>query len=79
MEIAHKAYANFSTAENAWSDELQRQFGKRACNARYTVEGRTGEALERLHDAREAARVEWERVVLGREVQSIIVPVGTGK
>lgn len=75
----HEAYANFLTTDNAWSDELRRRFGKRAGDVRYTAEGRTGEVLERLHAAREAARVEWERLVLGREVQSIVVPVGTGK
>jgi len=46
------------TTDDAWSAELQRQFGKRAGDVRYTPQGRgePGSELRRLHDAREAAR-----------------------
>lgn len=51
----------FQDADDAWSLELTRVFGKDACNARYMDSGKglAGSELRRLHDAREAARVAW--------------------
>jgi hypothetical protein len=53
--------APFQSADDAWSAELKRTFGKDACNARYTERGKgsEGSELRRLHDAREAARLAW--------------------
>jgi hypothetical protein len=53
----------FQQADDAWSAELKRIFGKRAGDARYTAEGKgeEGSDLRRLHDAREAARVAWHQ------------------
>lgn len=52
---------HFQDADNAWSDELQRKFGKQAGDARYLARGKgeEGSELRRLHDAREAARAAW--------------------
>jgi hypothetical protein len=46
------------TTDDAWSAELQRLFGKRAGDVRYTKQGKgePGTELRRLYDAREAAR-----------------------
>lgn len=50
-------YRAAMAADDAWSDELQRLFGKRAGDARYTREGKgePGTDLRRLHDAKLAA------------------------
>lgn len=55
------ALAPFQAADDAWSDELRRIFGKRAGYARYGAEGKglDGSTLRLLHDAREAARIAW--------------------
>jgi hypothetical protein len=51
----------FQAADDAWSDQLQREFGKNAGDARYTERGKgdEGSTLSRLHNAREEARVAW--------------------
>jgi hypothetical protein len=51
----------FQRADDAWSDELQRIFGKNAGQARYEPRGKgeEGSKLRSLYDAREAARVAW--------------------
>lgn len=51
----------FQQADDTWSAELVRIFGKQACNARYDGRGKgfDGSTLRQLHDAREAARVAW--------------------
>lgn len=51
----------FQTADDAWSAELQRKFGKDAGQARYEPRGKgeEGSQLRALHDAREATRVVW--------------------
>jgi hypothetical protein len=53
----------FQDAEDAWTAEVRRIFGKRAGDARYTAEGKgiEGSTLRKLHDAREAARLTWHR------------------
>lgn len=51
----------FQDADDAWSAELVRVFGKESANARWQPRGK-GEPdseLRRLHDARERARVVW--------------------
>lgn len=51
----------FQIADDAWSAELHRLFGKRAGDVRYTAQG-TGDAgseLRRLHDAFVAAGNAW--------------------
>jgi hypothetical protein len=52
----------FQDADDAWSAELHRVFGKQAGDARYTARGKgdEGSELRRLHDVREAARLAWE-------------------
>ena len=51
----------FQTADDAWSAELHRIFGKNAGQARYEPRGKgaEGSALRTLHDMRNAARVAW--------------------
>jgi len=51
----------FQAADDAWSAELHRVFGKNACNARYLLCGRgeEGTKLRELYEAREAARSAW--------------------
>lgn len=51
----------FQAADDAWSAELSRVFGKDAGTARYQPRGKgePGSELRRLHDARDAARVAW--------------------
>ena len=46
------------TTDDAWSAELQRRFGKRAGDVRYTLQGKgePGSVLRLLYDARDAAR-----------------------
>jgi hypothetical protein len=53
----------FQDADDAWSAELQRVFGKRAGDARYRPEGKgaEGSELRRLHNARMAARHAWHQ------------------
>lgn len=50
-------YARAIEAENAWSRELRRTFGRDACNARYEARGRgvPGGALNAAYKDREAA------------------------
>jgi hypothetical protein len=52
---------DFQDAEDAWSAELTRVFGKQACNARYDARGKglPNTDLQRLHDARQAAMAAW--------------------
>jgi hypothetical protein len=51
----------FQDADDAWSAELRRVFGKRSAEARYTELGRgeDGSKLRQLHDARTAAQARW--------------------
>jgi hypothetical protein len=51
----------FQEADDAWSAELRRVFGKQSGQARYEERGKgqEGSELRRLHDAREAARRAW--------------------
>jgi hypothetical protein len=51
----------FQEADDAWSAELTRVFGKNAGDARYTDKGKglEGSELRRLHDARQAAQAAW--------------------
>jgi len=51
----------FQDADDAWSDELTRVFGKNAGQARYEPRGKgeEGSKLRTLHDTRENARSAW--------------------
>jgi hypothetical protein len=51
----------FLEADDAWSAELQRQFGRNAGQARYEVRGKgeEGSELRRLHDLRMTAQAAW--------------------
>lgn len=53
----------FQDADDAWSAELKRVFGRNAGDARYTDRGKgvEGSTLRQLHDAREAARAAWHQ------------------
>jgi hypothetical protein len=55
------ALAPFQVADDAWSAELRRIFGKNAGQARYEPRGKGAEGsnLRQAHDAREAARRAW--------------------
>ena len=51
----------FQAADDAWSNELRRIFGKDSGQARYEPRGKgePGSTLRVLHDARDAARIRW--------------------
>jgi hypothetical protein len=51
----------FQDADDAWSLELQRIFGKNAGDARYQERGKgaEGSELRRLHDERMIAQTLW--------------------
>lgn len=51
----------FQDADDAWSAELKRVFGKRSAEARYTKlgHGEEGSQLRALHDALIVARAAW--------------------
>ncbi len=53
----------FQAADDAWSAELTRIFGKQSGQARYEPRGKgeEGSKLRYLHDAREMARLVWYR------------------
>ena len=53
----------FQAADDAWSDELRRVFGKKAGQARHDERGKgqKNTALRKLHEAREDARLAWYR------------------
>lgn len=56
------ALDTFQKADDAWSAELQRCFGRAAGDKRYIAEGKgaPGSTLRAAHDAREHARRAWE-------------------
>lgn len=58
--IEHQA---FCAADDAWSLELRKAFGKQAGDVRYTARGKgdPGSVLRAAYDAREAARVAYDR------------------
>lgn len=61
LESSSRYYTALA-ADEAWSKELRRLFGKRAGDVRYTKqgEGAPGSELRRLHDAKLAAdRALW--------------------
>jgi hypothetical protein len=57
----------FQEADDAWSAEITRIFGKNACQARYEPRGKgeEGSQLRRLHNARELARATWHNSAYG--------------
>jgi hypothetical protein len=55
---AHVAY---QAADDAWSAELGRVFGRGAGDARYAAKGKSTPRLAELHDAREAARLAYDK------------------
>jgi len=61
--IGSKEHLAFQVADDAWSLELQKAFGKRAGDVRYTPRGKgePGTALRTAYDAREAARIAYDR------------------
>lgn len=63
MNPHHIAYNAFAAADDAWSAELVRAFGKRASEARYTAEGKgePGTPLRAASDAFHEARKAWHR------------------
>lgn len=58
--LEHRA---FQAADDAWSVELRKAFGKQAGDIRYTPRGKGdhGTALRAAYDAREAARIAFDR------------------
>lgn len=51
----------FQDADDAWGAELERAFGKRRAEARYTKlgTGAEGTPLRKLFEARDRARTQW--------------------
>lgn len=64
MSLADAQQA-FQAADDRWSNELRKSFGKRAGDARYTKSGvgDEGTALNKAYRDFHAARMEWERQV----------------
>jgi hypothetical protein len=60
-ERVREAIREALAADEAWSAELQRLFGMRAGDVRYTVQGKgePGTGLRRLHDEWVKANDEW--------------------
>ncbi len=54
------------STDDAWSAELQRLFGNRAGDVRYTLQGKgdPGSDLRRLYDARENARRAYDDTIV---------------
>jgi hypothetical protein len=52
----------FEQADDAWQNELEARFGRRARDARYAAEGRgeDGSKLRRLYDLRTIAMQSWQ-------------------
>lgn len=48
----HPGWPAYVAADNAWSEELHRTFGKRAGDARYDERGKSTPALKALHRRR---------------------------
>lgn len=61
-EIEREAFRELSQADDAWSAELTRQFGKAAGDVRYTAQGMgdEGSPLRALHDHRQVCLGYWE-------------------
>ncbi|MGH6718762.1 MAG: hypothetical protein ACREER_05540, partial [Alphaproteobacteria bacterium] len=57
-----EAMAEFQAADDAWSAELGRQFGRESGDVRYQSRGKgdVGSALRALYDAFHAKRRVWE-------------------
>jgi hypothetical protein len=64
---------NAQVTDNAWQEQLEKQFGKRAGDIRYRKEGRgeAGTALNVTYLEREAARVAWENTWVKRDVSPL--------
>ena len=62
-----QAYSIFAKADDDWQAEIDATFGRTACDKRYLPEGKgtPGTPLRAAHDAREAARVQWESFSFG--------------
>lgn len=62
MHSAHaQKYYDAIAADNAWSDELVKQFGKLASDYRYTMKGKgeINSVLRKLYDAKLSADKAW--------------------
>jgi len=61
-KIGTRIHKAFNAADDAWSEELQRCFGKEAGDKRYVEEGKgaSGSLLRLTHDARDTLRRAWE-------------------
>lgn len=53
------AYRAAVAADNAWTRELERLFGKDAGDVRYTEQGRSGSTLAPLYEAYRRANDAW--------------------
>jgi len=55
LDSCHRAYYAAVAADAAYSLELQRTYGREACNARYDARGRATPTLAKLAAAKVAA------------------------
>ncbi len=71
MSAKFEASKLFAETDLAWGFELQRQFGKRCGDVRYTPRGKgePGSTLHQLYAARMQAMRAWETIAFG-EVQA---------
>ena len=58
----------FQIADDNWAAEMQRVFGKDACQARYAGAANATEELKRLHAIRENARIKWHQSATPRKL-----------
>jgi hypothetical protein len=56
-------YDRAVAADNAWSKELQKKFGRHAGDARYTPKGRSTPRLRELCEAKLKADREWREYI----------------
>ena len=65
MNPIHAAYYAFQAADDAWSAELQKQFGRNAGDIRYTPRGRgePGSKLAELHAEFHRTQAEWTAAI----------------
>jgi hypothetical protein len=63
MTTKHDAYAAFVLADDIWQIALECRFGVAASDVRYIPAGKgePGSDLRKAYEARESARIEWER------------------
>lgn len=71
MTPIKRAQRAFQDADDEWSRQLQRAFGRNAGDFRYTIKGmgEPGSTLRCAYYGFKAARLEWEAAVMEQRIQ----------